>query len=440
MITIEKSYFHERNERFGEIWDILEQYGWEDNVKGPSIMIFLGFSIAVLLFEWLAIVLLGRVFPMYRKKTVRIVYGTVVLLSMVFLYVSRYVPIGTFPEAMLKANFWLLAAPFFVLVAVPVVYALFRMMGVRPSKPSESRRTLIRAAGIAVPALCYGLTGYGVFDKSGDLVVNRYGIGVRDLPNDLAGFRIAQLSDVHLGVFVSLDKLDEMLCLTEAEKPELLVITGDFIDGVGWTEEAMSRVARYAEKLPYGAYFCWGNHEYLRDKDRIARALDDHGVRALKNESVCIKDGTRPLCLLGVDYPWARDLMIREGDRERMMTEAMAGVPTDAVKVLLAHHSDFIEQGTRYGVDLTLTGHTHGGQFAFGQTALLPVQYRYMRGFYDADGALGIVAGGSADDLTTVGHGRPIGYVNAGAGSWFPLRFGCPPEIAIFTLVRNEDS
>ena len=439
-MIVENMIFTNENERFGEIWDILEQYGWEDHVKGPSIMIFLGFSMAVLLFEWLAIVLLGRVFSMYLSKSVRIIYGTVALLSMVLLYVSRYTPIGTFPEPMLKGAFWLLASPFVLLVVLPVVYVLFRMMGVRPSKMSTSRRSLIKGAAVAVPALCYGATGYGVFEKSADLVVNRYAVAVCDLPAELTGMRIAQLSDIHLGVFVSLDKLDEMLRLTEAEKPDLLVITGDFIDGIGWTEEAMARVARLAEKLPYGAYFCWGNHEYLRDKDRIARALDRCGVRVLKNEATCITEGRRPLCLLGVDYPWARDLTIREGDRERMMAEAMTGVPPDAVKVLLAHHSDFIEQGVKYGIDLTLTGHTHGGQFAFGQTAFLPVQYRYMRGFYDADGALGIVRGGTVSAPTKVGCGQAIGYVNAGAGSWFPLRVGCPPEIAIFTLARNEDS
>ena len=408
-------------------------------MKGIGIMI-ISISLAVLLFEWLAIVLLGRVFPMYRKKSVRIGCGAVALASLVLLYVSRYVPVGTIPEPLLKGSFWLLAAPFALLIALPAVYALFRIMRVKPSAKDDSRRAFIKGVGIAVPALCYGSVGYGVFDKAGDLAVNRYAIAVRDLPTDLAGLRIAQLSDVHLGVFVSLAKLDEMLRLTEAERPDMLVITGDFIDGVDWTEEAMARVAHLAEKLPYGAYFCWGNHEYLRDKDRIARALDAYGIRALKNEAVCVTNGARPLWLLGVDYPWARDLMIREGDRERMMAEAMADVPTDAVKVLLAHHSDFIEQGVKYGVDLTLTGHTHGGQFALGQTALLPVQYRYMRGFYDADGALGIVAGGKADAPTKVGHGQPIGYVNSGAGSWFPLRLGCPPEVAIFTLVRNEDS
>lgn len=425
-------------ERFGGFWDILEQYGQEAIMKGIGIMI-ISISLAVLAFAYLAIVLLSRVFPMYKKRSVRVVYMTVMLISLGLLYVSRFVEIGTFPEVVLKGSFHLLAAPFLMLAALPLVYALMRAMRIRPSRPDASRRTFIKAGGIAVPALCYGVSGYGIFHQAGDLAVFRYAIRVRDLPSELAGLRIAQLSDTHLGVFVSLDKLDEMLAMIEAEKPDVLVITGDFIDGIGWTEEAVSRVDALARRLPHGAYFCWGNHEYLRDAPRIARALDASSIIALKNASACVVEAERPLYFLGVDYPWVRNLMIGEQERERMIQEALQDVPKNAVTVLLAHHSDFIEQGTKYNIDLTLAGHTHGGQFAFGQTALLPVQYRYMRGFYNAYGAMGDIRGGANDAPTVVGDGSPIGYVNSGAGSWFPLRWGCPPEITILTLTRKED-
>ena len=407
-------------------------------MKGIGIMI-ISISLAVLLFAWLAIVLLGRLYPIYRKRSVRVVYMAVALISLILLYVSRFVEIGTFPEVMLKGSFWVFASPFFVLAAAPIVYALMRAMHIRPSRPDASRRTFIKAGSIAVPALCYGASGYSIFAKSSDLAVFRYAIRVRDLPSELAGLRIAQLSDTHLGVFVSLDKLDEMLRIIEAEKPDVLVITGDFIDGIGWTEEAVSRVDAVARCLPYGAYFCWGNHEYLRDAPRIERALAASSIIALKNDCACVVKAERPLYFLGVDYPWVRNLMIGEQERERMIQEALQEVPKDAVTVLLAHHSDFIEQGTKYNIDLTLAGHTHGGQFAFGQTALLPVQYRYMRGFYNADGAMGDIRGGSATAPTAVGDGAPLGYVNSGAGSWFPMRFGCPPEITIMTLTRKED-
>lgn len=403
-------------------------------------LFFVGMGVGLFFFEWLAIVLLRRVFPIYRRRAVTVLYWLTVAGSCGLLLGSRYVDAGVFPEPLMKFGFWLVASPFFLLLFMPIGYAFLRMMRIRPSHPDPSRRTLLKMAGIGVPALAYGVSGYSVFRSAGDLKVLRYATRINDLPAELEGVRIAQLSDIHLGVFVSLDKVDEMLALVEGESPDMLVITGDFIDAVNWTEEAIDRVDKLARKLPYGAYFCWGNHEYLRDKPRIDKALRASSIRVLTNQAELVRDAERPLWLLGVDYPWARDLGTNRESRVRMTAEACASVPPHAVKILLAHHSDFIEEGIANGIDLTLTGHTHGGQFAFGQTALLPVQYHYMRGFYDGSGAMGMVRGGVADKPTVVGDGQPIGYVNAGAGSWFPMRFGCPPEIAIFTLVRNEDS
>lgn len=403
-------------------------------------LFFIGMGVGLFFFEWLAILLLRRVFPIYKKKLVTISYWLMVLLSLGTLLASRYVDAGTFPEMMLKSAFWLVASPFLMLLILPLVYAFLRMMRIRPSRPAPSRRTLLKMAGLGIPALAYGTSGYSVFRSAGDLKVMRYAPRINDLPAELEGFRIAQLSDIHLGVFVSLDKVDEMLALVKGESPDVLVITGDFIDAVNWSEEAVAKVDRLAQSIPYGVYFCWGNHEYLRDKSRIESALRASSIKVLTNQAELVRDGKRPLWLLGVDYPWARDLGTNRESRVRMTAEACETVPPNAVKILLAHHSDFIEEGIANEIDLTLTGHTHGGQFAVGQTALLPMQYRYMRGFYDANGAMGMVRGGAVDKPTAVGDGQPIGYVNAGAGSWFPMRFGCPPEITIFTLVRNEDS
>lgn len=400
---------------------------------------FIGMGVGLIFFEWLAIVLLRRVFPLYRRRLVTVMYWVTVVGSLTLLLVSRYVDAGTFSQWLLTLGFWIVASPFLLLLVLPFAYAFLRLMRIRPSRPTESRRTLLKMASVAVPVLTYGTSGYSVFRSAGELEVRRYAVEVKDLPTELEGLRIAQLSDVHLGIFVSLEKVDEMLAMAEQELPDMLVITGDFIDAVNWTEEAVEKVDRLAGRLAYGAYFCWGNHEYLRDKARIERAFHASSVRVLTNRAELVKDAPRPFWLIGVDYPWARDLQTNEASRVRMVKEAMDGVPNDAVKILLAHHSDFIAEGIANRIDLTLTGHTHGGQFAFGQTALLPVRYRYMRGFYDADGAMGMVGGGSAEKIAAVGSGQPLGYVNAGAGSWFPMRFGCPPEITIFTLVRNEE-
>ena len=108
-------------------------------------------------------------------------------------------------------------------------------------------------------------------------------------------------------------------------------------------------------------------------------------------------------------------------DREKLFAEArknfvdaaIKNVPDDAIKILLAHHPEFIDDGAERNFALTLTGHTHGSQFGFFGVPLFPV-FKYTRG--------------------VVKLGDSFGYVHVGNGSWFPFRFGCPPEIAYFTL------
>ena len=92
----------------------------------------------------------------------------------------------------------------------------------------------------------------------------------------------------------------------------------------------------------------------------------------------------------------------------------MTGVPDNAVKILLAHHPDFLKNAVEYNAELVLSGHTHGGQLGFEGMPLVPPVFEYMRGWYS--------------------QGATRLYVHPGNGSWFPFRLGCQPEIAIFTL------
>ena len=96
----------------------------------------------------------------------------------------------------------------------------------------------------------------------------------------------------------------------------------------------------------------------------------------------------------------------------------MKDVPANAVKVLLAHHPDFFDGAAEQGVELVLSGHTHGGQIGFLGVPIVPPVFKYMRGVYHI--------------------GSTMGYVHSGNGSWFPYRLGCPPEIAVFTIRKSE--
>ena len=126
-------------------------------------------------------------------------------------------------------------------------------------------------------------------------------------------------------------------------------------------------------------------------------------------------DGAKPLYFAGTDYPHDRAQF--DALAKSMTDEALQGIPPNAVTVLLAHHPDFIDPGAAHGVSLVLTGHTHGGQLGLFGIPIVPPLFKYMRGLYRVKDTWG--------------------YVHSGNGSWFPYRFGCPPEIACFTL-REE--
>ncbi|MGN1049584.1 MAG: metallophosphoesterase, partial [Selenomonadaceae bacterium] len=135
-------------------------------------------------------------------------------------------------------------------------------------------------------------------------------------------------------------------------------------------------------------------------------------IKLLCNSNQLVADGTRPLYLAGADYPIVKEQF--DSLKDLYTEKAMADLPDNAVKVLLAHHPDFIDNGAEYGAELVLTGHTHGCQIGIMGIPLVPGGFKYRRGMYQV--------------------GTTMGYVHSGNGSWFPIRIGCPPEIAVFTL------
>ncbi|MBU2700820.1 putative MPP superfamily phosphohydrolase [Sporomusaceae bacterium BoRhaA] len=283
------------------------------------------------------------------------------------------------------------------------------------AKTGLSRRNFFKITAGALPVVAFGLSAEGVYQESQELTLARYNVPFPNLPESLHHFKIAQISDAHLGPFFMLDKLDEAFGLVRQEKPQLLVITGDLIDDLGYLEKMMIKLEALSEFIPYGIYFCWGNHEYFRNKPRIAAAFKDSAVTLLDNSSQLLFSGKRPVYLLGVDYPWSKN----KGEQQQVIQAALArareNVPKEAFSILLAHHPDFLTEAFQARIPLTLSGHTHGGQVALFGHSLLPVQYKYMRGMYQEQGC--------------------YGYVSTGAGQWLPFRLGCPAEVVFFTLL-----
>ncbi len=300
----------------------------------------------------------------------------------------------------------------FVLAAI-VVRALYRRALAAPE--DAGRRRLLKAAG-AYPAAALGMALYGNLYERRATVERRYDIPVA--APALAGYTIAQLSDVHLGMFFSLEQLERLLEQTAAASPDALLLTGDIFDHPAWTADAVRLIDRFVPAFPDGIWYCHGNHEHMRGIALVEESLAASRIRPLKNGAQCVKEGAQPLYFAGVDYPMSeyrqrRDAEAFQREKAAYAKAALAALPENAVTVLLAHHPEFIDDAAEYGVRLVLTGHTHGSQFGIFGMPLFPV-FKYTRGIVE--------------------KGRTTGYVHSGNGSWFPYRLGCPPEIAYFSF------
>lgn len=242
-------------------------------------------------------------------------------------------------------------------------------------------------------------------------------IALPDLPDELDGLRITHLTDLHIGSIVTPDRLPAIVELTNAFEGDLIAVTGDFVDlSLNVLEpvvEAMSQL-----RAPLGVFFVPGNHDYLDDGPRLIEAFRNAGMRMLMNEAECIEHRDRRIVIGGVDYPH------RKADMRQFIRTALKQAPRrDAcdLRVLLSHHPDAFDIAAKRRIDLTLAGHTHGGQVVLtnkrgkkGSIGLGSLAHRYPRGLYQ--------------------RGTSYLYVNSGVGTFFPLRVNCPAEIACLTL------
>ena len=287
------------------------------------------------------------------------------------------------------------------------------------TEPFDPKRRRILAYGMIYPLASLAISLYGNrFEKNSD-VENFFDVPIKNLPPELENFRLAQISDVHLGAYYSLERLESLLQRIADAKPDLLAITGDIFDDVPMNPAAIKLVDSFTDKFKFGIYYIHGNHEHFRGIHAIEQMIKQTNIQILVNRS---KNVTSKLYILGVDYP-SRAPVTSSSDKEQenrfkaarktYMAGAMMNLPDDAVKILLAHHPEFIDDGAENNCALTLTGHTHGSQLGIFGVPLFPV-FKYTRGI--------------------VKIGDSIGYVHCGNGSWFPFRLGCPPEIAYFTL------
>ncbi len=225
---------------------------------------------------------------------------------------------------------------------------------------------------------------------------------------NLANLRIAHLSDLHAGHFMSEADLSRIFERVASEEPDLVLLGGDLIERNA-EEILLLGKALSLLRPPLGCFAVPGNHEYHAESDLFLwhSVLAEHGVELLIIRGVRIERHGESLWLAGVD-----DLTYGEPD----LAAALAGVRDEEPIVLLSHHPDMFREAAWVGVDLTLAGHTHGGQITLcGRTPLRQTRLGYWRGRFEVDGA----------QL----------YVSRGAGTTrVPLRVHAPGEVSLLRL------
>jgi uncharacterized protein len=393
---------------------------------------------------------LGRAWRLAERWTTRrtaqrlLQYGLVIAYTSVFVYQlswseHRSTPTQlTLPAVLLDAPFrwWILASllAFVILVVFAflerfrqgVVWAYRRLIPLAPPDPSSlaspARRTFLQQTATVACATPFVGGAYGLLYGRLNLEITRRSIRLARCPKAFEGFRIAQLSDIHIGPFMTRQEVSRYVEIANGVKADLVTLTGDFVT---WDPATQNSVVEALADLraPLGVFGCLGNHEmWTATQDSITELFAACGIRILRQESATIITHGQALNLIGVDF------QTRPGWRSRgkvMVPSYLHGieplVQPDTVNILLSHNPNSFDRAAELGIDLSLAGHTHGGQVTleFIHPSLTPSRLitSYVKGWFEKNGA----------QL----------YVNRGIGTiGVPMRLGARPEITLFELTR----
>lgn len=289
------------------------------------------------------------------------------------------------------------------------------------SRLFKSKLRVALAAALVVAAL---LAAWAFWLEPASLAVRRVSLSVPGWRAEHAGLKVALLTDLHVGApHMSLGRLRRVVERTNAEAPDVVLITGDFVIGgpqdeggerggvLGGTFVEPEPIAGELRHLraPLGVYAVLGNHDWWFDGERVTRSLEGAGLRVLENQAVRVERGGRAFWLVGIADLWTRRPAVEGALRE---------VTTPDPVVLFTHNPD-IFPGVPARVSLTVAGHTHGGQVNLPLLGRPVVPSRFGQRY-----AFGHVEEG----------GRHL-YVGGGVGtSIIPVRFRVPPEVVVLSL------
>jgi uncharacterized protein len=386
-------------------------------------MFFLATTVGYIVFLWVAYRWAIRVSPwlLARKRALGAALAATLVLQLVSHWTAMHWHFGALLHTAcvgLVMTVSLAAIPIALMGIVSGIVARIRgkMTSARPpSSVGEnglSRRQVVEAVGGATFLAATGtMMGWGMVRGRHAFTLREVPVRIAGLPRTLDGYVIAQVSDIHTGLYMGESELDEGLALVRVAKPDLLVVTGDLVDIDSSYAPLVGR--KLADLAPRdGVFACLGNHDHYAGADAVTAAVRAAGVTMLVNEGRVIRpDDGGGFALLGVD-----DLRSRgapgKGPR---LDVATAMVPAHLPRILLSHQPPTIDKWAG-SVALQLSGHTHGGQINPLGLRAADLFFHYVAGLYPV--------GGTAL------------YVNSGFGTVGPpARVDAPPEITRIVLV-----
>ncbi|HSL43908.1 MAG TPA: metallophosphoesterase [Anaerolineales bacterium] len=282
-----------------------------------------------------------------------------------------------------------------------------------------TRRDFLKLLGVAAVNFILatlGGTGYGFFLEPHWLKVETVKLKLPRLPRAFSGLRVAQISDIHMGGWMNRERFQRVADAVIKQKPDILLMTGDFLLGYRFTEAAWQALQDLSDVLSpltksIPTFAVLGNHDHWMNADAVRKMLISSGVTDLTNAVTTLNRDGEHLNLCGVDDVWKGDARLEE-------VVALLG-DNNSAAILLAHEPDYADTSAATGkFDLQISGHTHGGQVVipfYGPPMLPHMGRKYPSGLYKV--------------------GDMFQYTNRGVGMhMLTFRFNCPPEITIFEL------
>ena len=277
----------------------------------------------------------------------------------------------------------------------------------------DRRQFLLNSVNTGILASAGVFTGYGIAEAKQIPGVKEVPISIKGLPQDLDGFRIVQITDIHVSPTIKRNFVEGVVDVVNSLSADVVALTGDLVDG------SVKRLAYDVDPLKqirstYGNFFVTGNHEYYSGALAWIEKVRALGFTVLLNENHLVTHGLGRILLAGVtDYRAGRFYRSHQSDPLKALADAQPA----HVKILLAHQPKNIFDAARAGFDLQISGHTHGGQF-YPWNLFAGIAQPFVKGLHR--------------------HQNTQIYISGGTGYWGPpIRLGSPSEITLLKLIHT---